>query len=130
MKSACINVRTLSQLSGLIEGSQFPSEVFEDRIDSRRKQSVIPCFKLCDLRTQPVGANFAVLGSYHSRVVRHAELADDRAAADGKDHGRTGIDHGGGLCGHDIGAAIEYARGDPDEGYQQRGQKPNHHDRG
>ena len=70
MKSACINVRTLSQLSGLIEGSQFPPEAFEDRIDPRRKQSVIPCFKLRDLRPQPVGANFAVRRSFHSRVVR------------------------------------------------------------
>jgi transposase len=35
-----------------------------------------------------------------------AELANDRAAADGEDHGRAGLDHGGGLCGHDIGAEI------------------------
>ena len=35
------------------------SEAFEDRIDPRRKQSVIACFKLGDLGPQPVGA-FAV----------------------------------------------------------------------
>ena len=69
MKSACINVGTFSRLNGLIEGNEFKSEVFEDRIDPRRKQSVIACFKLRDLSPQPVGANLAVRQSFHGRGV-------------------------------------------------------------
>jgi hypothetical protein len=59
----------LSRLNGLIEGNEFMSEAFEDRIDPRRKQSVIACFKLRDLSPQPVGANLAVRQSFHGRGV-------------------------------------------------------------
>jgi len=56
------------------------------------------------------------------------ELADAGPVAVREDHGRTGLDYGGTLCGHDIGAEIEFGGRDPDDGNQQRGQKPNHHD--
>ena len=46
------NVRILSRLNGLIERNKFLSEAFEDRIDRRRKQSVIACFELRDLGPQ------------------------------------------------------------------------------
>src|SRR6202142_2237664 len=69
MKSACIRVGTLSRLNGLIEDNEFMSEAFEDRIDPRRKQSVIARFKLRDLSPQPVGANLAVRQSFHRRGV-------------------------------------------------------------
>ena len=55
-------------------------------------------------------------------------LADDRTAAVGKDHGRTGLDHSGALCGHNIDAEIELLHRDADYGDQQRGGKANQHD--
>jgi hypothetical protein len=75
MKNACINERILFRLNGLIEGNKFLSEAFEDRIDPRRKQSVIACFKLRDLRPQPVGANLAVRHGFHSRGFRTGNCA-------------------------------------------------------
>ena len=70
-----MNVGTLSRLNGLIEGNEFKSEAFEDRIDPRRKQSVIACFKQRDLSPQPVGANLAVRQSFHSGVLRTGNCA-------------------------------------------------------
>ena len=40
MKSACIKVRTLSWLNGLIEGTKFKFEPFTDRIDPRRRKPI------------------------------------------------------------------------------------------
>jgi hypothetical protein len=56
------------------------------------------------------------------------ELADAWPAAVGEDRGRTGLDNGGTLCRHNIGAKIEFGGRDRDDGNQQRGQEPNHHD--
>ena len=43
------------------------SEAFENQIDP--KQSIIVCFKLCDLSSQLIGANLAVRQSFHSCVL-------------------------------------------------------------
>jgi hypothetical protein len=56
-----------------------------------------------------------------------AELADDRTAPVGEDHGCTCLDHSRGVCGHNVGAKIEFAARDPDNGNQQRGDEPNHY---
>jgi hypothetical protein len=37
------------------------------------------------------------------------QLADDRTAPVGEDHGRTSLDHSWGACGHNVGAKIEFA---------------------
>src|SRR5262249_20901283 len=56
------------------------------------------------------------------------ELTDDRTTLVGEDHRRTSLDHSRGACSHNVGAKIEFAPRDPDDGDQQRGDEPNHHD--
>jgi hypothetical protein len=92
MKSVCINVRTSSRLSDLIEGNQFPFGAFEDRIDPGRKQSVIQCFKLRDLRPQPVCATFAVWRSFHNHVVRPENCASAASKQIFRELGEIGMD--------------------------------------
>ena len=77
MKSACIKVRKSFRLEGLIEGDKFLSEAFEDRIDSRRKQSIVPCFKLSDLRSQTDDPKLASGQSFYSRVVHSENCASE-----------------------------------------------------
>ena len=44
-------------LTGFIKLGKFASEAFEYRIDTRWKTTVVACFKLRDLRPQPLDAS-------------------------------------------------------------------------
>jgi hypothetical protein len=79
-----INAGRLQALRAL-EFYKFLSEAFEHRMDSRRKQSVIACFKLRDFSPQPIDANFAVRRSFHSRFVRAENCAPAITSAETHD---------------------------------------------
>ena len=64
------------------------------------------------------GRVFSLTPSVQLSMVYLAKLADNRAIAVSKNHRTTGLDNPGGACSHNIGAKVEFVRGDANHGDQ------------